>query len=169
MERRYDHRQDISPEVVRQVHILHDQKPWNDPGIKVHRGDHQPVPQLSVPHLLLGKHESQKCRSAHGSECSQKRSHQRDLRRLKQAVDSKRAAVVLQMNPFGPEQDHTSGTQIIGADRIDKHIIKRIQTKNRADTKNYVAYNTDHLISKTLMSSFLDSNLLTHGILLLLP
>ena len=109
MEGRDNNRKDIPPEIIRQVQVLHDQKPGNDSRIKIHGCNDQTVPELSVPHLFLGKHKSQKGGCAHRTGRADDRTHHRDLGRLEQAVNAKRTGIILQMDSLRPEQNNSPG------------------------------------------------------------
>ena len=133
------------------MQVPHSQVPGDDPCVEIHGCHHQPVPQLSVPHIFLGEHKAQECGSAYRTHRTDNGTQHGYFRRLEKPVNAKRADVILEMQTLGPKQNHAPGAQIIGADGIDKNIVKRINTNYGTKCKQDIADSAQHIIAEAVV------------------
>lgn len=135
IERSNDPRYDIDQEIVYQAKLEHDKEPWNQPGIKIHGHDKEPVPEFTSPHYVFRKQVSEKSRYNHGQQCANQSASYRYERGCTQSGNLEYFNIVVYMNPSRVKHHEASAAQVVVANRIDEQIIERKKTSQSEKRK----------------------------------
>ena len=100
------------------------------------------LPQFSVPHPLLGKHESQINGSKYRTDCTDHSSSKGYHCCGSKTIQLEYFYIVLKLKTMRQKIYFTTCTQIVCTDRVDDQIVKRISTNDSKDSKNQ---NIDYL------------------------
>jgi hypothetical protein len=109
----------------------HIEIPGDKTGVEIHGDYKKPVHEFPVPHLPLGNQVRDERRTDYAEEGPQNRPGYGDKNRLGQSPHLHDLDVVAQMNALGIEEDMPGRYQLVIADRVYEHIIKRKQAHNR--------------------------------------
>ena len=138
---------DIGCEMARQAQHGHVHVPGDDAGIEIHGDDDEPVPQLPVPHLLLGDKIADEGGGQHHEDRAQNGSGNRDGEGIENVVDLQHIHIVSQIDAHGDQGDLAGGHQGAVGNGVDEDIVEGEDAGQGEDGENAVVQEMKDLVA----------------------